>query len=205
MDAKTDNPPDHESLPAFLHEFRPGLTGSARAYWLEGDALHWRIGVRQGKTPLCDFDLLRLHLSPEGETRSSTLVIIEKSGHRHRVFDHYRPGWRMKGGERRVESFLGLASALARRLPRANPRVRLLMGPGRAEWIGSVVVALLVVAITVGGLGVMIYHGAASFAALAFMGAAIVQLPLLWPIIRSGGPKPLDPDRLHAGEPAHER
>ncbi len=47
----------------------------------------------------------------------------------------------------------------------------------------------------------MIAQSRIHFAALAFMALAAIYLPMLWPVIRSGGPQPLDPATLHNVNP----
>jgi hypothetical protein len=47
----------------------------------------------------------------------------------------------------------------------------------------------------------MVAHGRFEPAAAAFMALAAIYLPMLWPVIRSGGPKPLDPETLHNAKP----
>jgi len=47
----------------------------------------------------------------------------------------------------------------------------------------------------------MIAEGEFHIAAAAYMALALFQLPLLWPVIRTGGPRPLDPQSLHDAAP----
>lgn len=46
----------------------------------------------------------------------------------------------------------------------------------------------------------MIAQGRFDFAVFGFIGLVLAQLPLLWPVIRTGGPKPLDPNSLAVRE-----
>lgn len=50
----------------------------------------------------------------------------------------------------------------------------------------------------------MIAQGRIHFAALAFMALAAIYLPMLWPVIHSGGPRLLDPASLHNVNPPPE-
>ena len=43
----------------------------------------------------------------------------------------------------------------------------------------------------------MMARGVFSLPVAAFMGLALLYLPLLWPVIRSRGLQPFDPDTLH--------
>lgn len=190
------------------HIFRPGPFRARRAYWLDGAVLHWRIGRRKGHLHLADIACLRLYLPEGGEAVTAHCLLVEKSGRRHRISDRYWFRWtaeerRRWGRHRRhTATFRGLAFTLARRLARANPAARLLAGPSRGEWIASCAVAACAVAVLAAGTALMIAEGGFHLAAAAFMGLALVQLPLLWPAIRTGGPRPLDPQGLHDAAPA---
>lgn len=190
------------------HVFRPGPFRAVRAYWLDGDALHWRSGTRKGQVALRDIASLRLNLVPETAEHSSRCEIVERSGQRHHITDRYwlRRGtggkWRPGAHERRTASFAGLVFPLARELARRNPEAVLLAGPGRGEWLTNIVVGAGAVAILLGGAALMLARGAVSWPVLAFLALVAVYLPMLWPAIRSGGPRPLDPESLpRAGAP----
>jgi hypothetical protein len=183
------------------HEFRPGPWRAPRTYWLEGQVLHWRIRGRSGQLPLDRIAALRLYLPPDGQALAAHCDLIETSGRRHRISDHHwarnpQEGSRFGRHQRRTQSFRRLTHNLARRLQRANPHARFLTGPSRAEWIASLLVALLAIAVILGGALLMIAHGALHLAAAAFMGMTALYLPMLWPVIRSGGPRPFDPQTL---------
>lgn len=181
------------------HVFRSGPFHRRRAYWLEGATLHWRIGSRQGHVPLADIAAMRLHM-PANPAMVARCVVVETSGRRHRLCDRHWSRWTR--AERREATFRGLAFSLARRLGQANPHAILQTGKGRGEWLASCAIAALGLAIVLGGIGLMVLQGRFEPAAVAFIALAAVQLPLLWPIIRSGGPKQLDPDSLpEAGPP----
>ena len=53
----------------------------------------------------------------------------------------------------------------------------------------------------IGGAALMVVHSRFEPAATAFMALAAIYLPMIWPVIRSGGPKPLDPETLHNAKP----
>lgn len=181
------------------HVFRPGPFHPRRAYSLEGAALHWRIGSRQGQVLLSDIAAMRLHM-PANPAMVGRCVVVETSGRRHRLCDREWSRWAK--AERRDATFRGLAFSLARRLGQANPHAILETGPSRGEWLASCAVAALGFAIVLGGVGLMVLQSRFEPAAVAFIGLAAVQLPLLWPVIRSGGPKRLDLDTLpEAGPP----
>lgn len=181
------------------HVFRPGPFHRRRAYWLDGGVLHWRIGAGPGgHVAVGDIAAMRLNLA-EGTGGAARCVLVERSGRVHRICDRYWPGWtraeRHAWGrlQRRNATFRALTLTLARRLHRANPSADFRIGPSRTEWIATCVVAALCVAVLAGGLALMIASGSFDLAALAFMGMAAVYLPMLWPVIRSGGPRPADP------------
>lgn len=185
------------------HVYRPGPFHRRRAYWLDGEALHWQIGRASGHVALRDIAGLRLDLTPG----AGRCVLVESSGRRHRLSDRCWPGstvperhlWgRM---ERHETTFRGLSVTLARRLARINPQAAIETGPGRFEWIATCLVALLVLGIVLGGGGLMLAQGAVHLGALAFMALALVNLPMLWPVVRSGGPQRLDPAMLGVAGP----
>jgi hypothetical protein len=189
------------------HVFRPGPFHPCRVYWLEDATLHWRVGPRQGHVALADIAAMRLHM-PANATAAARCVLVETSGRRHRLCDRYWPRWtreeRHAWGrlQRREATFRDLAFTLARRLRKANPHAVLETGPSRGEWLATCSVAALAFVILVGGIGLMVVQNRFEPAPVAFMALAAVQLPLLWPILRSGGPKHLDPDSLpEAGPP----
>mgnify|MGYP007078756602 FL=1 len=188
------------------HAFRPGPFHKRRAYWLDGGVLHWRIGSREGHAHLADIASMRLNLT-EGTGAAARCVLVEKSGRTHKLSDIYWPRWtrneRHQWGrlQRREATFRALTSTLARRFRKANPDAVLETGPTRTEWISTCIVAALAVSIVIGGAALMVVHARFEPAAAAFMALAAVCLPMLWPIIRSGGPKPLNPDTLHNANP----
>lgn len=189
------------------HVFRRWPFHRRRAYWLNGNELHWRIGSRQDHVSLTDVVALRLHIQAGGNI-AEECVLRESSGRVHKLSDIYWPRltreeWRKWGRvERCNPSFRALTFTLARRLKKANPSAILKQGPGRTEWVATLIVALAGVAVILTGAILMIVNRQLSLAALCFMGVVAVQLPLIWPIIRSGGPRPLDPDTLHDADTA---
>lgn len=197
---------DARDLGQHGHVFRPGPLHRLRAYWLDGAELHWRSGSEDGHVQLSEIASMRLNLA-DGTASAARCVLTEKSGRVHKLCDRYWPRWTK--GERRYwgrlqrlnATFRALTFTLARRLKNANPDAVIETGPGRGEWIATCIVAALAVAIILGGAGLMIAHGRVHFAALAFMALAVIYLPMLWPVIRSGGPQPLDPANLHSANP----
>lgn len=190
------------------HVFRPGPFHQRRAYWLDGAALHWRIGSDTGQVPLADIASMRLNL-PAGLGTSARCVLVERGGKVHRLCDRYWPRWTK--GERRywgrlrlhADTFRALTFPLARQLQKANPEAVLLTGPGRGEWIATWLLAVLALAIVIGGAAMMIVSRRFAPAAAAFMALLVLYLPMLWPILRSGGPQPLDPRSLPDITPPH--
>ena len=80
-----------------------------------------------------------------------------------------------------------------------------LTGPGRNEWIATCIVGVLAMSIIAGGGTLMMARGVFSLPAAALIGLALLYLPLLWQVIRSGGPQPFDPEILHnANAPSDE-
>lgn len=192
------------------HAFRPGPLHRHRAYWLDGAVLHWRIGSVEGQVQLSEIASMRLDLA-DGTASAARCVLIEKTGRIHKLCDRYWPRWTQEERrcwgrlQRRNATFRSLTFALAGRLKKANPDAVLETGPGRGEWIATCIVAALAVVIILGGAGLMITQGRIHFAVLAFMALAAIYLPMLWPVIRSGGPRPLDPATLRDANAAPDR
>ncbi|WP_071797458.1 hypothetical protein [Natronohydrobacter thiooxidans] len=192
------------------HVFRPGPFHRRRAYWLDGAVLQWRIGSSEGHVALTDIASMRLNLA-EGTGAASRCLLVERTGRTHKLSDIYWPRWtkdeRRYWGrlQRRDATFRGLTFTLARRLKKANPDAVLQTGPSRAEWLATCVVALLAAAIVIGGFVLIVVHRRFEPAAAAFMALAATYVPMLWPIIRSGGPMPFDPETLHNAAPPPER
>lgn len=188
------------------HVFRPGPFHRRRAYWLNGAVLHWRIGTSEGHVALTDIASMRLNPA-EGTGAASRCVLVERTGRVHKFSDIYWPRWtkqeRSHWGrlQRRDATFRGLTFTLARRLKTANPEALIETGPGRGEWLATCIVAALAAAIVIMGIALMVIHSRFEPAAAAFMALAAIYLPMLWPVIRSGGPKPLDPQTLHNANP----
>ena len=188
------------------HVFRPGPFHRCRAYWLDGAVLHWRIGSVEGHVQLSEIASMRLNLA-DGTGSAARCVLVEKTGRVHKLCDRYWPRWtqeeRRYGGrlQRRDTTFRALTFTLARRLKKANPDAVIQTGPGRGEWLATCIVAALAVVIIVGGTGLMIAEGRIHFVAIAFMALAAIYLPMLWPVIRSGGPQSLDHASLHNANP----
>jgi hypothetical protein len=158
---------------------------------LEGERLTWRAGRRSGVIALADIASVRVNLAPAGGRHASVCRIKTRPGAGLTVTDLYAKG--PGRFERRTEAFDAFTNALIAALARAHPAARLLTGPSSGVWIASCVALAACVAVSAVGAGLMITQGRVSAAALAFMAAALVQLPLLWPAVRSGGPKPLQP------------
>lgn len=188
------------------HVFRPGPFHRRRAYWLDGAVLHWRIDSAEGHAQLADIASMRLYL-PEGTGTAARCVLVEKAGRVHKLCDRYFPRWTKEERhywgrlQRREATFRGLTFTLARRLKKANPEALFEMGPGRGEWIASRIMAALAIAIIVGGALLMLWQREFHLAPAAFMALVASYLPMLWPVIRSGGPKPFDPEALHNANP----
>lgn len=188
------------------HVFRPGPFHRRRALRLDGAVLHWQVGGQRRTLRLADIAAMRLDLAG-GAGHAARCVLVERSGRIHRICDRYWPQWTK--GERRHwgrrqrhdETFRALTFALARRLAAANPRAIITKGPGRGEWVASCIVAVLALALIIGGVGLMLAQGRYPLSALAFIGMVALYLPLLWSVIRSGGPQPLDPDSLDDAGP----
>lgn len=191
------------------HVFRPGPFHRRRAYWLDGTVLHWRIGAEEGHVHLADIASMRLNLA-DGTRAAARCVLVERTGRVHKLSDLYWPRWtreeRRSWGrpQRRDATFRGLTFTLARRLGKANPAALLEAGPSRAEWVATCIVGALGLAVIAGGVALMLARGEFPLAAAAFMGLVAVNLPMLWPVIRSGGPSPLDPATLHNANPPHD-
>jgi hypothetical protein len=192
------------------HVFRPGPLHRRRAYWLDGTVLHWRIGNSPGHVGLADIASIRLNL-PEDTSVVARCVLIEKTGRIHKLCDRCWPSWtkeeRHQWGrlQRRRGSFRSLTFTLARRLRKANPDATIVVGPSRIEWIASCSIAILAVGVVAVGASAMITRQSLDFHVAIFMAMAAIQLPMLWPAIRSGGPKPLDPEILHDANPQQNR
>lgn len=158
---------------------------------LEGERLNWRSGRRSGVIALADIASVRVNLAPGWAGHGSVCRIRTKTGAGLTVTDVHAKGFGRF--ERRSAAFEAFTAALIGALAAAYPAARLLRGPSSGVWIASCVVLAACAAVSALGAGLMISQGRISVAALAFMAAALVQLPLLWPAVRSGGPKPLQP------------
>lgn len=190
------------------HVFRPSVVHRRRAYWLDGAVLHWEKGGEKGHVSLSDVTALHVWMPPPGPVRHAHCIVFERSGRRHTITDRYwfafdaRDRRRWGQAQHRPETFAGLVVTLARRLEKANPDARLMTGPGYGPWVACCVLAALMIALACGAAAVMIARREFSWSAAALIGFGLVQLPLLWPTIRSGGLTPLDPNTLHDARPA---
>jgi hypothetical protein len=158
---------------------------------LEGERLTWRAGRRSGVIALADVASVRVNLAPARARHASVCRIRTKTGAGLTVTDVYAKA--LGGFERRSAVFEAFTEALIGALALAHPAARLLTGPSFGVWIASSVVLAGCIAVSALGAVLMITQGRISAAALAFMAAALVQLPLLWPTVCSGGPKALQP------------
>lgn len=177
------------------HVVRPGPFRRSRAYWLDGAVLHWRIGRRKGHLALADIVAMRLDARGAGADATESCVLTNRDGRRLVIRDVHWFGWqadeRTRLGRREIRraTFRGLVGALARRVTKTGRNVRFETGPSRAEWLASCTVAACAVAVVVIGLATMFWRGAMSWPVLGFMALILVNLPLLMPVIRSGGPR----------------
>lgn len=189
------------------HVFRPGPFRRSRAYWLDGHVLRWQIGAETGHVHLANVVAMRLHL-PSIPGHVQRCVLVERDGRTHRICDRYWPhrGDTDHSPRRRMqlhpETFRNLTFTLVQRLAKANPTAALRIGPGRGEWVATCGVAVAGLGILGVGTALMVDQGRVSLPGLAFMGMVAVQFPLLWPIIRSGGPRPLEPAALNRVDPS---
>lgn len=192
------------------HVFRPGPFHRRQAYWLDSAVLHRRIGTGEEHLALKDIASMRLNLA-EGTSTASRCLLVERTGRTHELSDIYWPRWTKEehhywgGLQRHDATFRGLTFTLARRLKKANPEAVIQTGPGRGEWIATCIVAALAVAVIIGGAALMAVQARFELYIAAFMALAAIHLTALWPVIRSGGPKPLDPETLHNGNPPSNR
>ncbi len=188
------------------HVFRPSPFHRPRAYWLDGAVLHWRIGSEEGHVQLADIASMRLDLAA-GPGRGAICVLTEKSGRTHRFCNRYWPCWTReeRHGWGRLQwrdaTFRGLAFTLARRLRKANREAVIEAGPGRGRWILASIAAALAALIVVAGIARMITHREFETYVAILVALATILLTMLWPIIRAGGARALDPETLHDANP----
>ncbi|AWB32759.1 hypothetical protein [Orrella marina] len=187
-----------------LHVVRSGIFRSVRRYWLEGEFFCWSDadGQNAQSVSLADVSSLRIQSRTAGMQSQALCYLTEKSGRRHLITDlHWQSRAERKesAGARhalRSLSYWELVSTIIRRLRLANPDALYLKGPSKIEWISTIVVAIASVLIVVIGLYLMISEQTYPFHVIGFIAMAAVYLPLLWPTIESGGPKPFDPESI---------
>lgn len=163
------------------------------------------VGDESRELPLANIAAMHLSLA-EGTGGAARCVLTDQSGRKHMFSDRYWPQW--KKGERRrwgrnqlrKESFWALTLPLAQELAAVNPQAVIMTGPSRAEWVASCIVAVLAIAVIIIGVGLMLANWQFPLAAMAFMGAVAAYLPMLWLVIRTGGPRPFDLDDLGDAE-----
>lgn len=201
MNASYDNP---QPTIEHLHVVKSGFFRSTRRQWLEGEYFCWsdEDGMNVQRVSLADMVSLRIQSQPAGTGHRTLCYLTEKSGRKHLITDlHWQSSAERKesGGARHVlrsQSCWKLISAIVKRLRLANPDALFLKGPGKFEWIFTIVVAVASVSIVVLGLYLMVSQQNYPFHIIGFIAMVAVYLPLLWPIIQSGGPKPFDPESI---------
>lgn len=189
-------------MPIIDYTHRPAPWRGVRRYWIEGRKLCWNQGGVRGEVPLEDIRQLRLHRSPSHGRDMVRCTLRTARGEEHRLLNHhwqyrcptgggFSPGYRDQS-----EAFDTFLAHLLQRLARHAGRVTYLEGPGRVEWIASTAMFAVAVLLLVGGLALTVLSEQSPLAPLAIMAVIALYLPVLWPIVRSGGPRPLDPASL---------
>lgn len=177
---------------------RPSPWRAIRRYWIEGRKLCWDQGGLRGNTPLESLRQLRLHRSPAGGREMVRCTLVTDTGEKHLLLNHhwqyrcpkgggFSPGYRDQG-----EAFDTFVAHLLERMARHAGKATYLQGPGRGEWITSIAMFAAALVLLAGGLALIMLSGQFTLAPLAFMLVIALFLPVLWPIVRSGGPQPLD-------------
>lgn len=187
-----------------VHTAKSGLLKPVRRFWLEGEFLCWsdQNGKNSQKVSLADIATVRIQSRAANMQTAALCYLTEKSGRKHFISDlHWqsRAEGKASGGGRfalRSQSYWALVSTLIRRLRLVNPDAQFLQGPSKFEWVSTIVVGIASILVFVIGLYLMISEDTYPFHVIGFMALALVYLPLLWPIIRSGGPKPFDPESI---------
>lgn len=181
---------------------RPAPWRGIRRYWIEGRKLCWDKAGLRGEIPLDRIRQLRMHRSPAGGRTMIRCTLVTDTADKHLLLNHswqyrcpigggFSPGYRDQS-----EAFDVFLTHLLQRLARHAGKVTYLDGPGRLEWIASTAMFAVAILLLVGGLALIALSGQFVLAPLAFMAVIALYLPVLWPIVRSGGPRPLDPASL---------
>lgn len=175
---------------------RPAPFRKTRSYRLAGDVLHWTLAGRTYSLGLADIRSIRVHMPGDSLELTARCVIIDHTGNKYDIGDRhwFEPGMRPPGSprrfERRTADFVGLVRSMVSRLEAINPGVEFRKGPGWIEWGFSTLAGVAGVAIFCTGAFFMLSRGVWDIAAIAFMLMVVAYMPFLWPVIRSGGPKP---------------
>ena len=189
-------------MPVIDYTHRPAPWRGIRRYWIEGRKLLWDKGGLRGEIPLDSIRQLRMHRSPTAGREMVRCTLITDSGQKHPLLNHhwqyrcptgggFSPGYRDQN-----EAFDTFVGHLLQRLARHAGRITYLEGPGRVEWLASTAMFAVAIVLLIGGLALIVLSGQSPLAPLAFMAVIGLYLPVLWPIVRSGGPRPLDPASL---------
>ncbi|MEX4010313.1 hypothetical protein [Neoaquamicrobium sediminum] len=117
---------DAQEFSKYGHVFRPGLFRRRRAFWLDGDILHWRKGRVKGHIALSAItDVVVLE-----QAGGATCRLIEANGRRHRISERHWFGWevgerhRFGTSELRCATFASLVAAIRRRMNKKHPAER---------------------------------------------------------------------------------
>lgn len=189
-------------MPVIDYIHRPAPWRGIRRYWIEGRKLCWDKAGLRGELPLDSIRQLRIHRSPAGGRTMVRCTLVMDNGEKHQLLNHswhyrcpigggFSPGYRD-----RSEAFDTFLTHLLQRLARYAGQITYLEGPGRMEWLASTAMFAVAILLLIGGLALIALSGQSPLAPLAFMAVIGLYLPVLWPIVRSGGPRPLDPASL---------
>lgn len=175
---------------------RPSPWRATRRYWIQGKQLCWEQSGQRGAVPFDQIRQLRLHRTPTAGREMVRCTLVMNDGKKHLLLNHHWQHGLPPGYRSQTEAFDDFLANLLERVARYAPKATYLQGPGRSEWISSIAMFAVSLLLLAGGLLLMAVSGEFTLAPMTLMLVIALCLPVLWPIVRSGGPKPLDPATL---------
>jgi len=165
---------------------------------LSENSLHWHMGNNEVQLSLADITSLRINFHGHGEKQFWLCALEDSAGNRYTIRNrHWGRAYRIFPAKKtNTASFLALVFPLAKRLKSLNPNAIICEGPSRFEWLISCATAATAIAMAISAAGLMVHQGTVHYPVITFTALSLLYLPMLWPVIKSRGPTPLDPDAL---------
>ena len=178
--------------------FRPRLFGRVRYVYLQQQSLIVDDKAKMLRLELSDIIALRVYQHGYAKRQVWECEITHASGQQIKLSNRH---WNLSKGRLpqltlHTKHFFELLHRLLEGLRQINPQALYYIGPSMTEWALTCIVGVSALAVAVVGAALMWREQKVALPGLAFIALSLVYLPMLWPVMRSSGPKLVEYSRL---------